>query len=191
MGTGTRPSVNADLDELEKHPTPMKSHITTILATALAVATLAPQTVRAVDPTAPAMTQPDIVAAANSKAELATLVTAIKAAELVTALQEQGPFTVFAPTDKAFAKLPAGALEDLLKPENRAKLAGILKGHVISGRITAADVKTGEVKSLSGKSVQVSKKDGKVYFGNALVVSTDFSASNGVIHEIDTVVIPE
>ncbi len=191
MGARADPSVNALLDLIEKHPTQMKSHITTIIATALAVATLAPQTVRAVDSTAPAMTQPDIVAAAGSKAELATLVTAIKAAELVTALQEQGPFTVFAPTNKAFAKLPAGVLDDLLKPENRAKLAGILKGHVVSGRITAADVKTGEVKCLSGKSVEVSKKDGKVYFGDALVVSTDLSASNGVIHEIDTVVIPD
>lgn len=119
------------------------------------------------------------------------MVSALKSAELVTALQGQGPFTVFAPTNKAFAKLPAGVLEDLLKPENRAKLAAILKGHVINGRVTAADVKPGDVKSLSGRSVEISTKDGKVYFGNALVVATDLGANNGVIHEIDTVVIPE
>lgn len=169
----------------------MKSYIPTIIATALAVATLAPQQAGAVDATAPAVAQPDIVAAATSQAELTTLVSAIKAAELVSALQGQGPFTVFAPNDKAFAKLPAGALEDLLKPENRAKLAAILKGHVISGRVKAADVKPGKVMSLSGKNVEIAKKDGKVYFGNALVVATDLSAANGVIHEIDTVVIPE
>ncbi len=161
------------------------------MATALAVATLAPQQASAVDPTAPAVAQPDIVAAATSLAELTTLVSAIKAAELVTALQGQGPFTVFAPTNEAFAKLPAGELEDLLKPENRKKLANILKGHVIKGRVAAADVKPGKVGSLSGQDVEIAMKDGKVYFGDALVVATDLPAANGVIHEIDTVVIPE
>lgn len=88
-------------------------------------------------------------------------------------------------------QFPAGALEDLLKPENRAKLAAIIKGHVINGRVKAADVKPGKVMSLSGKNVEIAKKDGKVHFGNALVVATDLTAANGVIHEIDTVVIPE
>lgn len=169
----------------------MKTYIPTIIATALAVATLAPQQASAVDATAPAMSQPDIVAAATSRTELTTLVSALKAAELVSALQGQGPFTVFAPTNKAFAKLPPGTLEDLLKPENRAKLAAILKGHVINGRVEAADVKAGEVKSLSGEDVEIAIKDGKVHFGDALVVATDLPASNGVIHEIDTVVIPD
>ncbi len=170
----------------------MKNHITTtIMATALAVASLAPQFASAMDKTAPAVSQPDIVAAAMSKPELTTLVSAIKAAELVSALQGQGPFTVFAPTNEAFAKLPADELADLLKPENRKKLATILKGHVINGRVKAAEVKAGEVKTLEGKDVEVMVKDGKVSFGGATVVATDLTAGNGVIHEIDTVVITE
>ena len=129
----------------------MKAYLTiTTMAAALAVATLTPQRASAADPMAPAVAQPDIVEAAASKSELSTLVTAIKAAELVTVLQGQGPFTVFAPTNAAFKKLPAGQLEDLLKPENRMKLAKILKGHVIKGRVKAADVKAGEVKTLDG-----------------------------------------
>jgi uncharacterized surface protein with fasciclin (FAS1) repeats len=170
----------------------MKNHtITTIMAAALAVASLAPQRATAMDKTAPAVSQPDIVAAAMSKPELTTLVSAIKAAELVSALQGQGPFTVFAPTNEAFAKLPADELADLLKPENRKKLAAILKGHVINGRVKAADVTSGEVKSLAGEEVEITVKDGKVSFGNATVVATDLTAANGVIHEIDTVVIAD
>lgn len=170
----------------------MKAYIIiTTMAAALAVATLTPQRASAVDATAPAVEPPDIVAAASSAAELSTLVTAIKAAELVTALQGKGPFTVFAPTNAAFKKLPAGQLEDLLKPENRAKLAAILKGHVINGRVKAADVKPGTVKTLDGKAVEITVKNGKVTFGDATVIATDLSAGNGVIHEIDTVVIAD
>lgn len=170
----------------------MKSYITTItMAAALAVATLAPQRASAADQTAPTAAQPDIVAAAGSAAELSTLVTAIKAAALVSALQAQGPFTVFAPTNEAFAKLPAGTLEDLLKPENRGKLAAILKGHVIKGRVKAADVKAGKVETLEGNEVEIAVKNGKVSFGDATVVATDMAAGNGVIHEIDTVVIAD
>jgi uncharacterized surface protein with fasciclin (FAS1) repeats len=170
----------------------MKSYITiTTMAAALAVATLAPQSASAADPMAPAVAQPDIVAAASSKSELSTLVSAIKAAELVTVLQGQGPFTVFAPTNMAFKKLPDSQLEDLLKPENRMKLAKILKGHVIKGRVNAADIKAGEVKTLDGKEVKIAVRDGKVFFGNATVVATDMSTANGVIHEIDTVVIED
>jgi len=172
--------------------THMKAYITiTTMAAALAVATLTPQHASAADLTAPAVAQPDIVAAASSASELSTLVTAIKAAELVTALQGQGPFTVFAPTNAAFKKLPAGQLEDLLKPENRAKLAAILKGHVIKGRVKAADVKAGNVKTLDGNDVEITVKNGKVSFGDATVVATDMTAGNGVIHEIDTVVIAD
>ncbi len=170
----------------------MKIHITTTIAAAvLAVATIAPQRAIAADQTAPAIAQPDIVAAATSKPELTTFVSAVKAAELVSALQGQGPFTVFAPTNEAFAKLPAGQLEDLLKPENRMKLAAILKGHVIKGRVKAADVKPGEVKTLDGEEVTIAVMNGKVTFGGATVVATDLTAGNGVIHEIDTVVIPD
>jgi len=165
----------------------MKHNITTtIMAAALAVATLAPQRATAMDKTAP-----DVVAAAMSAPELTTLVSAIKAAELVSALQGPGPFTVFAPTNEAFAKLPADDLADLLKPENRMKLAAILKGHVINGRVKAADVKAGDVKTLEGKDVEITVKDGKVSFGNATVVATDMTAANGVIHEIDTVVMTD
>jgi uncharacterized surface protein with fasciclin (FAS1) repeats len=170
----------------------MKSYITaTTMAAALAVATLTPQHATAADPMSPAMAQPDIVAAAASKSELSTLVTAIKAAELVTALQGQGPFTVFAPTNAAFKKLPEGQLEELLKPANREKLAAILKGHVIKGRVKAADVKAGEVKTLDGKDVEIVVQNGKVSYGNAMVVATDIITANGVIHEIDTVVVED
>ena len=142
----------------------MKPYITiTTMAAALAVATLTPQHATAADPMAPAVTQANIVAAAASKPELSTLVSAIKAAELVTVLQGQGPFTVFAPTNAAFKKLPAGQLEDLLKPENREKLAAILKGHVIEGRVKAADIKAGEVKTLDGNEVEITVKNGKVF----------------------------
>jgi len=168
----------------------MKSYITiTTMAAALAVATFTPQRATAADPMVPAMAQPDIVAVAASKSELSTLVAAIKAAELVTALQGQGPFTVFAPTNAAFKKLPEGQLEELLKPENRMKLAKILKGHVIKGRVNAADIKAGEVKTLDGKEVEITMQNGKVSYGNAMVIATDMSTANGVIHEIDTVVV--
>jgi uncharacterized surface protein with fasciclin (FAS1) repeats len=179
--------VNDRLETIEKHQTHMKILITTTIAAAvLAVAMIAPQRAIAADQTAP-----DIVAAATSKPELTTFVSAVKAAELVSALQGQGPFTVFAPTNEAFAKLPAGQLEDLLKPENRMKLATILKGHVIKGRVKAADVKPGEVKTLDGEEVTIAVMNGKVTFGGATVVATDLTAGNGVIHEIDTVVIPD
>ena len=184
--------VNTRLEFLEKHQTHMKPYIAiTTLAAALAVATLTPQRASAANFTAPAVAQPDIVAAATSAAELSTLVTAIKAAELVSALQGQGPFTVFAPNNAAFKKLPAGQLEDLLKPENRAKLAAILKGHVINSRVQAADVKAGTVKTLDGEEVEITVRNGKVSFGDATVVATDLNAGNGVIHEIDTVVIAD
>ncbi len=170
----------------------MKPYITiTTMAAALAVATLTPQHATAADPMAPAVTQANIVAAAASKPELSTLVSAIKAAELVTVLQGQGPFTVFAPTNAAFKKLPAGQLEDLLKPENREKLAAILKGHVIEGRVKAADIKAGEVKTLDGNEVEIAVRNGKVSFGDATVVATDLTTGNGIIHVIDTVVVED
>ena len=133
----------------------------------------------------------DIVAVASGAGNFTTLVAAVKAAGLVATLQGAGPFTVFAPTDDAFAKLPKGTVDDLLKPENKAKLAGILTYHVVAGKVMAADVKSGMVKTLDGEKVEVAVENGKVGFGGAQVIATDINASNGVIHVIDTVVMPD
>lgn len=132
----------------------------------------------------------DIVAVASDTTNLKTLVAAVKAADLVEALQAEGPLTVFAPTDEAFAKLPKGTLDDLLKPENKEKLVAILTYHVVSGKVLAADVKTGEVETLNGKKLDVKVTDGVVTVDKAKVIKTDIPASNGVIHLIDTVVLP-
>jgi uncharacterized surface protein with fasciclin (FAS1) repeats len=132
----------------------------------------------------------DIVAVASSAGSFNTLVAAVKAAGLVETLQGPGPFTVFAPTDEAFAKLPKGTVEDLLKPENKAKLAGILTYHVVPGQVMAADVKTMKVKTVNGKELDVKVIDGAVTVDNAKVIKTDVAASNGVIHVIDTVLLP-
>lgn len=132
----------------------------------------------------------DIVAVASSAGSFNTLVAAVKAAGLVETLQGSGPFTVFAPTDEAFAKLPKGTVEDLLKPENKAKLVGILTYHVVPGKVMAADVKTMKAKTVNGQSLDVKVADGIVTVDKAKVVKTDVAASNGVIHVIDTVLIP-
>jgi uncharacterized surface protein with fasciclin (FAS1) repeats len=118
-------------------------------------------------------------------------VAALKAAGLVETLQGTGPFTVFAPTDEAFGKLPHGTVEDLLKPENKAKLVAVLTYHVVAGKVMAADVKTMKVKTVNGQSLDVKVTDGNVTVDNAKVVKTDVAASNGVIHVIDTVVLPK
>ena len=120
-----------------------------------------------------------------------SMVAAIKAAGLVETLQGKGPFTVFAPTDDAFAKLPAGTVEDLLKPENKEKLVAILTYHVVPGKVMAADVKTMQVKTVNGKELSIKVEDGKVMVDNAKVIKTDVAAKNGVIHVIDTVVLPK
>jgi uncharacterized surface protein with fasciclin (FAS1) repeats len=133
----------------------------------------------------------DIVALAAGADNFKTLVAAVKAAGLVETLQGKGPFTVFAPTDEAFSKLPAGTLESLLKPENRKKLAGILKYHVIPGKVLAADVKTMQAKTAQGQSVQLKVSDEGVSVDNAKVLQTDLLAENGVIHVIDTVILPK
>lgn len=132
----------------------------------------------------------DLVALASSAENFKTLVAAVKAAGLVDTLQGKGPFTVFAPTDAAFAKLPAGTLESLLKPENREKLAAILKYHVVPGKVLAADVKTMEAKTAQGQSVKLKVTDQGVKVDNAKVIQTDLLAENGVIHVIDTVILP-
>ena len=121
-----------------------------------------------------------------------TLVAAVKAAGLVDVLKGPGPFTVFAPTDEAFAKLPAGTLENLLKPENKEKLRGILTYHVVSGKVTAKDVMhLDAAKTVEGGSVKITAGDRGVMVNNAHVTKTDIAASNGVIHVIDTVLVPE
>lgn len=132
----------------------------------------------------------DIVVVASNAGSFKTLVAAVKAAGLVETLQGTGPFTVFAPTDAAFAKLPPGTVEDLLKPQNKAKLVAILTYHVVPGKVMAADVKPMMAKTVNGKELNITVADGKVMVNNAKVIKTDIAASNGVIHVIDTVLIP-
>jgi uncharacterized surface protein with fasciclin (FAS1) repeats len=134
----------------------------------------------------------DIVDTAASAGDFKTLVAAIEAAGLVETLKGKGPFTVFAPTDAAFAKLPAGTLEDLLKPENKDKLTAILTYHVVAGKIMSADIagKTEMVESVEGDKLTVDAMKG-VKIDNATVTSADIEASNGVIHVIDTVLLPK
>ncbi|ACB74396.1 fasciclin domain-containing protein [Opitutus terrae] len=133
----------------------------------------------------------DIVAVASSAGNFNTLVAAVKAAGLVETLQGPGPFTVFAPTDEAFAKLPAGTLDELLKPENKKKLAGILTYHVVPGKVMAADVKPMQAKTVNGQTLAINVAGGGVTVNGAKVVATDVAASNGVIHVIDSVVLPQ
>jgi len=134
----------------------------------------------------------DIVDTAVAAGSFTTLAKALQAAGLVDTLKGKGPFTVFAPTDEAFAKLPAGTVEDLLKPENKAKLQAILTYHVVPGKVMASQV-TGltSAKTVNGKSLSVSVKDGGVKIDDANVVKTDIVTSNGVIHVIDSVVLPK
>ena len=133
----------------------------------------------------------DIVAVASEAGNFKTLIAAIKAAGLVETLQGPGPFTVFAPTDKAFAKLPKGTVDDLLKPENKEKLVALLTYHVVPGKVMAADVKTMRVKTINGQELDVKVINGKVTVDKAKVTKTDIAASNGVIHVIDAVVMPK
>ena len=134
----------------------------------------------------------DIVDTAVGAGSFNTLVAAVKAAGLVDTLKGKGPFTVFAPTDDAFKKLPPGTLEDLLKPENKEKLKGILTYHVVAGKVMAKDVvKMKSAKTVNGQSVTISMKDKDVMVDNAKVTKTDIVCSNGVIHVIDAVVLPK
>ena len=134
----------------------------------------------------------DIVDTAISAKSFNTLVAALKAADLVDVLRGRGPFTVFAPTDDAFAKLPEGTLDNLLKPENKAKLQSILTYHVVPGRYMAADVtKMNSAKTVNGQSFSISNNYGKVLVDNARIIKTDIKTSNGVIHVIDSVILPK
>jgi uncharacterized surface protein with fasciclin (FAS1) repeats len=133
----------------------------------------------------------DIVDTAVSAGSFNTLVAAVKAADLVGTLKGTGPFTVFAPTDAAFAKLPAGTVESLLKPENKAKLVAILTYHVVPGKVMASDIagKSLKVATVQGSKMSVEAHSG-VTVDNAKVIQADIGASNGVIHVIDTVIMP-
>jgi uncharacterized surface protein with fasciclin (FAS1) repeats len=143
----------------------------------------------------PALAEPstkaDIVDVAVKAGSFKTLVAAVKAAGLVDVLKGDGPFTVFAPTDEAFKKLPEGTVESLLKPENKDKLASILKYHVIPAKVMAKDVKSGKVKTVLGKEVNINASEWGVKVDNAKVIKTDVAASNGVIHVIDQVILPK
>ena len=130
----------------------------------------------------------DIVDTAASAGQFNTLVKAVQAAGLVDTLKGKGPFTVFAPTDEAFAKLPAGTVEALLN--DKQKLTQVLTYHVVPGRVMSAQVKPGAVKTVQGQSLKVRTEGGSVMVDNAKVIKTDVMASNGVIHVIDTVVLP-
>ena len=133
----------------------------------------------------------DIVDTAVAAGQYKTLAAALTAAGLVDTLKGPGPFTVFAPTDAAFAKLPAGTLDTLFKPESKAKLTAILTYHVVAGKVMAADVvKLKEAKTVNGAMVAVKVDGGNVMINNAKVTTADIGASNGVIHVIDTVLLP-
>ena len=134
----------------------------------------------------------DIVDTAVGAGSFKTLAKALAAADLVDTLKGAGPFTVFAPTDDAFAKLPAETLEDLLKPENKEKLKGILTYHVVAGKVMAKDVvNLTSAKTVNGQEVKITAKDSKVMVNDATVTKTDIDCSNGVIHVIDTVLMPK
>lgn len=135
--------------------------------------------------------QQDIVDTAAAAGSFKTLAKALQAADLVTTLKGAGPFTVFAPTDQAFASLPAGTLENLLKPENKAKLQRILTYHVVPGKVMAADVvKLQSAKAVSGDTLRIATRNSGVTVDNANVVKTDIAATNGIIHVIDAVMLP-
>ena len=135
--------------------------------------------------------QPSIVEIASRHGSFNTLVRSLEAAGLTETLNGPGPYTVFAPTDEAFAALPEGTLEDLLKPENQEKLANILKYHVLSGEVRSADLEDGMTpESVSGQTLVVSKGDG-VKVNKVNVSSMDIQANNGIIHVVDKVILPE
>ena len=143
-------------------------------------------------PAASAAEKKDIVDTAVAAGNFKTLVAALQAAGLADTLKGDGPFTVFAPTDDAFAKLPAGTVETLLKPENKEKLKAILLYHVVAGQVGSTQVvKMSSAKTLDGKDVDITANNGAVMINDAKVVKADIPASNGVIHVIDTVLIPQ
>ena len=154
--------------------------------------TAVPTPAEAPTPTAaPAMEAKDIVDTAVAAGSFNTLASALTAAGLVDTLKGEGPFTVFAPTDEAFAKLDKALLEDLLKPENKDKLVAILTYHVVPGKVTAADVvKLTSAKTVQGEEITIKTDNDMVMINDAKVTTPDVMAGNGVIHVIDTVILP-
>jgi uncharacterized surface protein with fasciclin (FAS1) repeats len=162
-----------------------KITLTTLATVAIAVLLVAPLTAGSYGK------KQDIVDTAVAAGSFNTLVAAVQAADLVDALKADGPITVFAPTDEAFARLPEGTIDNLLKPENKDQLIAILTYHVVPGKLTASDVTSSAgTTSLQGEEISFKVKDGKVFVDNAEVVQADISASNGVIHVIDHVILP-
>ncbi|MBR9987129.1 MAG: fasciclin domain-containing protein [Desulfosarcina sp.] len=142
--------------------------------------------------TSDAMNTNDIVDTAVAAGSFNTLVAAVQAADLEETLRSKGPFTVFAPTDEAFAKLPPGTLENLLKPENKSQLQAILTYHVVPGKVMAADAATlTSAKTVNGQSFRITESGGGLMVDKATVVKADIPASNGVIHVIDQVILPQ
>ncbi len=133
----------------------------------------------------------DIVDLAVSQDFLSTLVAAVQAGELVDVLKSDGPFTVFAPTNEAFAKLPAGTVENLLKPENKDQLVAVLTYHVVPGKVMSSDLSNGmKAKTVQGSEITIKLEGGKAMVNDATVTAADIAASNGVVHVIDTVILP-
>lgn len=138
------------------------------------------------------MKQKDIVDTAVEAGQFETLVAAVQAANLVDTLKSEGPFTVFAPTDEAFSALPDGTVEELLKPENQETLQAVLTYHVVPGEIMAADAMAADsATTVQGQDITITTMDGKVMIDDATVISADIEASNGVIHVIDSVLMPQ
>jgi uncharacterized surface protein with fasciclin (FAS1) repeats len=161
------------------------------LAIAVVVVTAFTATMAVADGHKTGSQQGDIVDVAVSAGQFNTLAAALEAAGLVSTLKSEGPFTVFAPTDSAFAALPAGTVESLLKPENRNRLTAILTYHVVPGKVMAADVvNLSEAATVNGAEIAIKVVDGNVMINDATVVSADVDASNGVIHVIDKVILP-
>lgn len=143
-------------------------------------------------PAATPATKSDIVDTAVAAGSFTTLVAAVKAAGLVETLKGTGPFTVFAPTDDAFKKLPAGTVETLLKPENKGKLVDLLKFHVVSGHVSSKDAMgVSSAKSLLGKDLKIAPMNGGLSVGGGMVIKADIECSNGVIHVVDSVLMPK
>ena len=133
----------------------------------------------------------DIVDTAVANGNFTTLAAALEAGDLISTLKSEGPFTVFAPTDEAFAKLPDGTVEMLLMPENKDKLVAILTYHVVAGKVSAADVVTlNSATTANGSDVNINVRDDSVFINDSRVVMTDIRASNGIIHVVDTVILP-
>jgi uncharacterized surface protein with fasciclin (FAS1) repeats len=162
------------------------------MKTLFAFTSLALAGIMAVASPARAQQTRDIVDTAVAAGSFTTLAKALTAADLVATLKGPGPFTVFAPTDEAFAKLPAGTIENLLKPENKAMLRRVLTHHVVPGKVMAADVvKVSSAKSVSGGMLSIKASGGTVMVDQARVTKTDIAASNGVIHVLDAVLLPQ